>query len=154
LRLGYLVVPEAWRESVLSLRRRVDRYLPGPPQLVLAAFIDEGHFGRHLRKMRELYAGRLAALRSEIHSRLGGLLQIPDIEAGLNVPAYLPSAMTSQEAAQRARNRGLEVWPLDRYALARNDIRGLLLGFAALSEAQIRKGVAELARALDGPPVR
>lgn len=149
LRLGYIVVPETWRASVLTLRRRVDRYLPGLPQLALAAFIDEGHFGRHLRKMRELYAGRLAVLRSEINSHLGGLLRIPDIEAGLNVPAYLLSAMTSQEAAQRARRRDLEVWPLDRYALARQDIRGLLLGFAALTEPQIRKGVSELARALE-----
>jgi DNA-binding transcriptional MocR family regulator len=56
--------------------------------------------------------------------------------------------MTSQQAAERARRRDLEVWPLDRYALARNDIRGLLLGFAAVSERHIRKGVVELARAL------
>jgi GntR family transcriptional regulator/MocR family aminotransferase len=57
--------------------------------------------------------------------------------------------MTSTEAAERARRRDLEVWPLDRYTLARNDIRGLLLGFAALTERQIRKGVAELARSLE-----
>lgn len=149
LRLGYIVVPGAWRDAVLRLRRQVERYPPGLPQLVLASFIEEGHFARHLRRMRKLYAGRLGFLRSEAEARLGGLLKIPDIEAGLNTPAYLLNAMTSKAAAERARARNLEVWPLDRYALARTDIRGLLLGFAALTERQIRAGVTELARALE-----
>jgi GntR family transcriptional regulator/MocR family aminotransferase len=134
---------------MLRLRRQVERYPPGLPQLVLASFIAEGHFARHLRRMRELYAGRLAVLRSAIASRLDGMLKIPDVEAGLNTPAYLLSSMSSTEAAERARRRNLEVWPLDRYALARNDIRGLLLGFAALTERQIRAGAIELARALE-----
>jgi len=149
LRLGYIVVPDAWRDPVLRVRRLVERYPTGLPQLVLASFITDGHFGRHLRRMRELYAGRLEFLRSEVSSRLAGMLEIADVEAGLNTPAYLLSAMTSQQAAERARHRNLEVWPLDRYALARKDIRGLLLGFAALNRRQIRKGVVELARALE-----
>ncbi|QSQ23192.1 PLP-dependent aminotransferase family protein [Pyxidicoccus parkwayensis] len=148
LRLGYIVAPQRWRDPLLRLRRQVERYPPGLPQLVLASFLAEGHFARHLRRMRELYAGRLALLRSEVGSRLGGLLQIPDVEAGLNTPAYLLGSMTSREAVERARRRELEVWPLERYALARKDLRGLLLGFAALSDRQIRKGVTELARAL------
>jgi GntR family transcriptional regulator/MocR family aminotransferase len=149
LRLGYIVAPQRWRDPLLRLRRQVERYPPGLPQLVLASFIAEGHFARHLRRMRELYAGRLSLLRSEVSSRLGGLLRIPDVEAGLNTPAYLLSSMTSREAAERARRRDLEVWPLDRYALARKDLRGLLLGFAALTDRQLRKGVTELARALE-----
>jgi GntR family transcriptional regulator/MocR family aminotransferase len=79
---------------------------------------------------------------------LGGLLRLPDVEAGLNTPAYLMTPMTSSEAAERARQKNLEVWPLDRYSLDRKDIRGLLLGFAALTESQIRQGVVTLARAL------
>jgi hypothetical protein len=59
---------------------------------------------------------------------------LPDIEAGLNTPAYLLGPMTSKEASERAGRRGLEAWPLDRYVLARSDIQGLLLGFAALTE--------------------
>jgi DNA-binding transcriptional MocR family regulator len=57
--------------------------------------------------------------------------------------------MSSSEAAGLARQRNLEVWPLDRYCLERQDIHGLLLGFAALTEAQIREGVVTLARALE-----
>jgi GntR family transcriptional regulator/MocR family aminotransferase len=148
LRLGYLVVPEGAREAVIDLRRRIERYPPGIPQLVLAAFMAEGHFARHLRKMRELYGARHALLRTEVNSRLAGVLTVPEIEAGLNTPAYLHNTLSSQEACARARALGLEVWPLDRYALSRHDIRGLLLGFAALNERQIRKGTAELARAI------
>lgn len=149
LRLGYIVVPEAWRDAVLRLRQCIDRYPPGLPQVVLASFIAEGHFARHVRRMRALYAERLALLRTEAASRLGGVLQLPDVQAGLNTPAYLLNGMTSQEAAERARRRSLEVWPLDRYTLQRKDIHGLLLGFAALNERQIRAGVSELAHALE-----
>jgi GntR family transcriptional regulator / MocR family aminotransferase len=150
LRLGYVVVPHAWRDAVLTLRRNVDRYPPTLSQQVLASFMAEGHFARHLRKMRQLYAARLDVLRREVDARLAGLITIPDIEAGLNTPAYLTGSMTSMQAAQRAQRRDLEVWPLARYALERKDLRGLLLGFAALTERQIRKGVVELARALEG----
>lgn len=148
LRLGYIVVPDSWADAVLKLRRQADRYPPGLSQAVLAAFLSEGHFSRHLRRMRELYGSRLATLREEVDRRLGGVLVLPRIEAGLNTPAFLTNGMSSSEAAERARGRGLEAWPLDRYAIARNDLRGLILGFAAFNEREIRGGVVELARAL------
>ncbi|MEO8661210.1 MAG: PLP-dependent aminotransferase family protein, partial [Bryobacteraceae bacterium] len=148
LRLGYMVVPEAWLDAVLKLRRQVERYPPGVSQMVLAAFLSEGHFARHLRRMRELYGARLGVLREEVERRLGGVLLLPEIEAGLNTPAFLLNGMSSGEAAERARRRGLEVWELDRYAIARTDLRGLILGFAAFTEREIRAGVVELARAL------
>ena len=58
--------------------------------------------------------------------------------------------MTGREASERAAQEGLEAWPLERFALKRRDLRGLLLGFAALTEAEIRAGVLGLARALAG----
>lgn len=156
LRAGYLVLPGEWCDPVVRLRRLVERHPPVLPQLVLAAFLSEGHFARHLRRMRQLYASRLAALRAAVERHLAGVLELPDIEAGLNTPAWLRNGMTSRQAAERAVARGLEVWAIDRFALARRDLRGLLLGFAAFTEAQIQKGVLELARALldSGPSTK
>ena len=148
LRLGYVVTPYAWLDALLPLRRLVERHPPALSQVVLAAFLSEGHFARHLRRMRELYGARLAALRHDIERYLGGVLEVPEIAAGLNTPAFLLNGMSSREAADRAARRNLETWPLDKYAIARKDLRGLILGFAPFSEREIRNGVTELARAL------
>jgi len=71
------------------------------------------------------------------------------MESGLNAPAILLNGMTSDEASTRARKRELEVWPLSRYCISRDDVHGLLLGFAAFNEREIRKGVVDLARAFE-----
>jgi GntR family transcriptional regulator/MocR family aminotransferase len=98
--------------------------------------------------MRELYATRRAALETDIQRQLGGLLRIPEIQAGLSTPAYLLDGRSSLQASQLATREGLDVWALDRCALRRRDLRGLVLGFAAFTEREIRDGVAVLARAL------
>jgi GntR family transcriptional regulator / MocR family aminotransferase len=148
LRLGYLVVPDIWIDPLHKLRRQVERYAAGLPQAALAAFISEGHYTKHLRRMRELYGTRLDTLQSEARRHLAGLLALPAIQAGLNTPAYLLNGMTSQRAASLARNLDIEAWPLDRFAIARKDLRGLVLGFAAFNEREIRAGVVALSTAL------
>jgi GntR family transcriptional regulator / MocR family aminotransferase len=152
LRLGYMVVPDAWIDSVLRLRRRVERYAPGLSQMVLASFLAEGQFARHLRRMRELYGARLASLRQDVDRYLKGVLSLPEIEAGLNTPAWLHNGMTSKQAARLAEMAHLETWPLDRFAIARTDLRGLVLGFAAFDKREIRAGVIALAKALAAGP--
>ena len=78
-----------------------------------------------------------------------GVVRLPQIQAGLNTPAYLLNGMSSREAADRAAEQNLEAWPLDRLSLRRRDLRGVLLGFAAFTEREIRTGVLGLAKALE-----
>jgi GntR family transcriptional regulator/MocR family aminotransferase len=148
LRLGYMVVPDAWMDRVLALRFQTDRYPPSLSQAILARFMAEGHFARHLRRMRELYGHRREALHRDVNRYLKGVLRVPRIQAGLNTPAFLTNGMNSADAAARAAAAELEAWPLDRFALRRRDIHGFLLGFAAFNEREIRTGVLALARAL------
>jgi GntR family transcriptional regulator / MocR family aminotransferase len=148
LRLGYVVVPDRWMDRLLALRHQMDRYPPGISQAVLARFIEEGHWGRHLRRMREIYGRRRLALVESVDRHLHGAIALPDIPAGLSTPAYLLNGMSSRHAAERASTKQLEVSPLDRFALQRRDLHGLLLGFAAFSESEIRAGVERLAAAL------
>jgi GntR family transcriptional regulator/MocR family aminotransferase len=148
LRLGYMVVPDAWLDRVLALRYQVDRYPAGIPQAILARFIEEGHFGRHLRRMRELYGRRRLALADDVDRYLRGVLALPEIMAGLSTPAYLLNGMSSKQAATLASNAQVEAWGLDRFALKRRDLRGLVLGFAPFTNREIRTGVQALAKAL------
>ena len=47
---------------------------------MLCDFINEGHFGRHLRRMREVYAERLSILMESARKKLAGLLQLSSVE--------------------------------------------------------------------------
>jgi GntR family transcriptional regulator/MocR family aminotransferase len=145
LRLGYLVVPPALLEPLLRLRVST---APTLDQAILCDFITEGHLGRHIRRMRELYRTRLAALREASTAHLTGLLEIPSVEAGLNTATRVVCGLSARQAEAAAAAAGVEAMALDRYALERRDVHGLLLGFAAFDPSQIRAGVLRLADAL------
>jgi GntR family transcriptional regulator/MocR family aminotransferase len=87
LRLGYLVVPPDLVDYVSAALSVTSRHAPLLEQAVLCDFITEGHFGRHLRRMREVYAERLSTLVECARERLTGLLEISGVEAGLQTVA-------------------------------------------------------------------
>jgi GntR family transcriptional regulator/MocR family aminotransferase len=66
---------------------------------VLCDFITEGHFGRHLRRMREVYAERRSVLQESAEENLGGLLEVTGVEAGLQTAAWLCGGLTGEAAA-------------------------------------------------------
>jgi GntR family transcriptional regulator/MocR family aminotransferase len=149
LRLGYAVVPPTLLDPLLALRLGSDFSPPGPDQAILCDFIAEGHLGRHIRRMRNLYAARLEALQEAASKYLAGVLEISSIRAGLSTAGILRNGMTSREAESLATANGLEMLGLHRFFLGKNPMEGLLLGFAGFTEREIRGGVRELAKALD-----
>src|SRR5262249_11370172 len=74
LRLGYVVLPPDLVDPFLSLRYGTDLRATGVDQAILCDFIEEGHLGRHIRRMRELYASRLSALMDAAERQLKGLV--------------------------------------------------------------------------------
>src|SRR5438270_8353363 len=117
LRIGYLVLPPALVDVFSALRYRTDFHNLSIDQAVLCDFIADGHLGRHLRRMRDLYAGRLAALIDGGRRYLKGLLDISDVRAGLYTAAYLRNGRRSRQAEKAAAAHNIEVMALDRYTL-------------------------------------
>jgi GntR family transcriptional regulator / MocR family aminotransferase len=150
LRLGYLVIPPDLVDHVAAAKSLSSRHAPVLEQAVLCDFITEGHFGRHLRRMRQVYAERLFALLESARQRLTGLLEISGVEAGLQTAGRLPAGIDGESAAQAAAARDVEVVPLSRYGRGRLAWDGLQLGFAAVDTQEIRRGVLELAVVLEG----
>jgi GntR family transcriptional regulator/MocR family aminotransferase len=148
LRVGYMVVPKRLIDTILSFRFGIDQNAVGLEQAILADFIEEGHLGRHMRRMRELYANRLQTLRREGEKQLQGLLEIPNVKAGLYAVGFLRNGMSSRQAESAAMSHGIETMALDRFMLSRTDPKGILIGFAAFDDEVIRRGVATLAIAL------
>jgi GntR family transcriptional regulator/MocR family aminotransferase len=149
LRIGYVVLPSSLVDWFLAFRYRTDFRNLSLDQAVLCDFIEDGHLGRHLRRMRNLYSSRLAALLDGGHQCLRGLLKISDVRAGLYTVGFLENGMSSRQAEKAAATRGVEVVALDRYVLKRPDPKGVLMGFAAFDETEIRRALLQLAAALD-----
>jgi GntR family transcriptional regulator/MocR family aminotransferase len=148
LRLGYLVVPADLIEAFAKARAFVDRQSPIPEQVILAHFIEEGHFTRHIRRMRTLYAERQEVLIKAARKHLSGLLDIFPAEAGMHVMGWLPAPVNDWRASQIALEHGIEAPPLSAYCLETYHRQGLLIGYAAFNDQEINDGVKRLAGAL------
>jgi GntR family transcriptional regulator/MocR family aminotransferase len=148
LRLGYLVVPEDLVDSFMAARVVMDRQPPTLAQAVVADFIEEGHFLRHIRRMRTLYLERQEALLRAARREFDGLLDVPPCATGLHLMGWLPEGMDDREASRAAAQAGVEAPPLSSYFLDRCKRGGLLLGYAGSDVRQIREGVRRLSAAL------
>jgi GntR family transcriptional regulator/MocR family aminotransferase len=148
LRLGYLVIPPDLAGYFAATQSVTSRHAPLLDQAVLCDFINEGHFGRHVRRMREVYAERRAVLLECARQRLSGLLEIVGVEAGLQTAGWLRAGTDGESAAKAAARRDVDVTPLSRYSRRPLAREGLQLGFAAVDAREIRRGVEQLAIAL------
>ncbi len=126
----------------------IDLHPPTLGQVILTDFLDEGHFGRHIRRMRELYAGRQAALVSAVEQELKGLLDVSSNEAGMYLIGWLPQGMDDQRTSEVAAAYGIEAPHLSTFRIESGNSHGLLLGYTAFSEDEIRIGAQRLAEAL------
>jgi GntR family transcriptional regulator / MocR family aminotransferase len=150
LRLGYVVLPPALIEPFLGLRDAADRCLPNLEQAVLADFIQEGHFERHVRRSRARYLERRDILLDAAQRHLRGLLDLESTAAGFQLVGTLSRDFLDTEAQARAAAHDVDVTALSWSYLGpgRPPRDKLLLGFAAISPRAIRSGVERLAKAL------
>lgn len=143
LRLGYLIVPPAWVDACRALRRAVDTHPSMLEQMALADFMADGHFTRHIRRMRTLYGERRLALLA------GDLpLEISAPEVGMHVIGWLPVGVDDRLVVQQAAAQQVDVMPVSYFRLEASQRGGLVLGYAAINEADIQAGVQRLARVL------
>lgn len=148
LRLAYLVVPRDLREAFLVTRFFASRHAPRLEQAALASFIAEGHFVRHIRRMRALYAHRQGALVAAAQRELQGVLNVMPSPAGMHLLGWLPPGSDDLAESRRAAAANIDATPLSAYAIERRPPPALILGYTGFSERAIRSGVKRLAAVL------
>ena len=148
MRIGYVVAPPALVEKFIAQRLTLDLFPQTLDQLVLTDFLCEGHFSRHVRRMRAIYQGRRDALVSEIGKHLGHSLTIVNADAGMHLTARLPPGFDDAEVVRLARARGISAIALSSCYVANSADPGLVLGFGGVPEAEIVRGVQTLSRVL------
>ncbi|HEY7545527.1 MAG TPA: PLP-dependent aminotransferase family protein, partial [Blastocatellia bacterium] len=148
LRLGYMVVPLDMVEAFTSARAFAAYHSPLVEQDVLAEFIAEGHFARHIRRMRALYQERQQILIESVSQELAGLLEVKPSEAGMHLIGWLQDGIDDKAASRIAADHRIDAPPLSFYCMDEKLPGGLLLGYTGINEREIRAGARRLADAL------
>jgi GntR family transcriptional regulator/MocR family aminotransferase len=144
LRLGYIVIPEDLVGHFAAVRSAMDIFPPYLYQETITDFMREGHFARHIRKMRLLYGQRRTALVNSIRDQLGPELEIHGSQAGMHLAVTLPKGLSDQEIAARAAAKGLWLWPLSPSYLGKHTRQGLILGFGNTPVEEMPRAVSQL----------
>ena len=148
LRLGYLVLPDS---LVRPFAETLHALHPGPSALeqsVVTDFMTEGHFARHIRKMRGLYAARRAALAEALSERLGDRVTIALKAGGMHLIAHLDDRESDRYLVSLAETHQLAPGPLSAMAIERDAGQGLLLSFTNIPADQASAMADRLARAI------
>jgi GntR family transcriptional regulator/MocR family aminotransferase len=144
LRLGYLVIPKDLVPAFAAAREAADIFSSTLYQAALTEFISEGHFARHIRRMRMLYADRREALVTEIQTQMGESLEVMGTEAGMHLVTMLPPSINDVAISRQAAQRGISAMPLSTCCLKSPVRGGLILGYGGANSNQIRDGVRKL----------
>jgi GntR family transcriptional regulator/MocR family aminotransferase len=151
MRVGYIVVPPELVGTFTAVRHAMDVCPPHLFQSVLADFLGEGHFSRHIRKMRQIYGERRDVLVNCLREQCGRLLRVEGAEAGLHVTVTLARGFRDRAVCEAAALKKLWLWPLSPSYLNKGRARhGFILGFGGTTAAEIPAGVKRLREVLDG----
>lgn len=140
LRLGYLVLPKQWMPKAAALLQAVYGDVALVPQAVTADFMLEGHFGRHLRKMRQRYQQKQQYCLQLISEYLPEA-QLHARYAGLHICIEFSYDIADQQLAAELLKRGYKMQPLSRYVFSGKARSGLVIGLANTSEQQLSAGI-------------
>jgi GntR family transcriptional regulator / MocR family aminotransferase len=143
LRLGYMVIPADLVDRFIAVRHAMDIFPPYLQQEVLADFILEGHFMRHIRRMRQVYKERrsilIDSLAREFPAHTG--FEVHGVEAGMHLAMTLPPGLNDREISARAISSRLWLWPLSPSYTTTPPRHGFILGFGSSLPAQIPRAV-------------
>jgi GntR family transcriptional regulator/MocR family aminotransferase len=146
--IGYIIAPPDLFDALVVARSLAGRQSPSLEQAALADFISQGHFGRHIRKMRALYSERQQALVNAGKRELEGLLDIQPSDAGMHLIGWLPEGIDDHEASNAASAAGVDVTPLSAYYIEPQQRGALRLGYTGYTPREILHATRKLATAL------
>lgn len=151
LRMNYLVLPPALLNQISHKRQEVFFAPSRLEQWAMTAFFEQGHWYRHIRKVRNLYRKRHHQLIELIEAYLGRFVEITGQNSGLHIQLIVKKEVSSEELIQRAANVGVIVYDLRKMWMNHqqdaNQFPRLYMGFASLNAADMEKGIRLLQKA-------
>ena len=149
LRLGFIVAPPSLREALATAKYLADWHSPLAIQAAMARFLADGHFARHVRKMRTVYQARHALIVETLTASMADDLEVVASSVGLHLAALARRVSAPQLARvlRRASDAGVECYPLAMFSEDATALPGLVLGYGAIERDRIAEGLARLRQA-------
>jgi len=145
IRLGYAVVPHEMVLRFVRMRETFDLFSPVLYQLVLTDFLREGHFARHLRRMRAVYLARRDAMIAAIEEHASDVLTVGNSDAGLHLVAFLPEGTDDRAVVRAAAEESMYPTALSTCYANGASRPGLILGFGGSDERTLTNAIRHLA---------
>ena len=145
IKISYLVVPRALKEAFRVASRHLALEMPLNTQAIIADYMAQGYYHRHVRLMRARYAKKQTLMRELVDQSFRGIGVRSGGDSGLHAVLELPLDMDDQKICFAASERGLGCRPLSEFCLVEKK-RGLILGFAYGGAAELTAGVEVLAQ--------
>jgi len=150
MRIGYIVLPPRLVRRGRELKWFTDLHNASVDQIVLARFIAEGHYARHLHAMKKVYGARRAALVGALTERFGSRVEVLGSAAGIHLCARFRGVRFTEDLLARIERAGARFPPVEEHALRKGRFRDtILIGYGMMDDARLREGVEILFRCLD-----
>jgi GntR family transcriptional regulator / MocR family aminotransferase len=152
LRIGYAVVPRALLQAFVAARYLMDRQPSTLSQAVVTAFLEQGHFAAHIRRMRMMYRDQRDELVAALKRRLGADLTVDAPDQGMHLVAFTRRGLSDVAIERAGRQRGVIVRAMSRLYVAAPPRSALVLGFSGYPRRMIAPAVERLAEVVEGQP--
>lgn len=146
MRLGYVISPPDLVDGFVAAHLSSDMHTPLLDQAVLADFMQDGHFARHLRRMRTLYSERQKVLIDEVRQHLDDFVRVEPSSNGLHLVGWLAEGLDEHSLSRRAAEVGIHLWPLSIHCIDTQLPPAVLLGYAGTRNSDTAAAVDALRR--------
>ncbi|KFD19899.1 MocR-like pyridoxine biosynthesis transcription factor PdxR [Yokenella regensburgei] len=147
-RIGFLVVPPGLKEQFVVTKYLADLSTGYLEQAVLARFIEEGHYARHVRRVRKACYERRTAVVKAIQRHLSGKMTVQQSDSGVHIVCWLHNGLTGHEVEVKARQLGMGIQSLSHYYHGETSREGILIGFANHPPQAMVDGIRRLAEVI------
>jgi GntR family transcriptional regulator/MocR family aminotransferase len=143
IRLAYLVVPETQVEKFVQISQTLAGGSPQLTQAIVTAFITEGHFARHVQRMRKLYAERREATAAGLETVLGRHVRIDPQPGGMHLILRLQGRQSDRQLVARMLKEKLYAEALTDWTMDGRGASALLLNFTNIHSRDIAEKLAK-----------
>ena len=145
IRIAYMVLPKKILRDYHQTFLHYSSSVPRLDQQLVAQFMKEGHFSRHLNKMRKLYKRKLEKLMTSL-SLYSPYVRVSGEQAGMHIVLTVKTPYTEQQLVEKAKHANIRVFGLESYDVHQRSVSPpkIIIGFGGLSDEDIEEGVTEL----------
>ncbi|MFJ7668730.1 PLP-dependent aminotransferase family protein [Lysinibacillus sp. NPDC097195] len=145
LRMSYMILPKSLVEPFIRFYQEQKSIVSKLDQLVLADFLSQRLFDKHLAKMRTIYRKKQQTLLAAIRSYFSDEFEIIGENAGLHIIVKLPKRLSEQDAIHLAHAVGINVYPCSTSFQLPSEHGMIIIGYGGLALEEIDEGIALLA---------